>query len=248
MISRDKAEQLLQPRSNGLFLVRESTNFPGDYTLCVCYQNKVEHYRVKYHDRKLTIDDEEFFDNLALLVEVHLYICYQYQYECVHFCIFSALSTRCGRALHATSAMVTKRDKTTFRTLEDWTRIRSKFNNILKTKCYVKCCWVFLFLDLPSRRNLIASWESFRRMHDTRRGIRCKYYGYIIMNYTKWNIIEQSQIREQLGKGEFGEVSLGMWKNKRVAVKMLKDSGEAMQKFLEEAQLMKYVQMKCIAF
>lgn len=70
MISRDKAEQLLQPRSNGLFLVRESTNFPGDYTLCVCYQNKVEHYRVKYHDRKLTIDDEEFFDNLALLVEV----------------------------------------------------------------------------------------------------------------------------------------------------------------------------------
>lgn len=66
------AEQLLQPRSNGLFLVRESTNFPGDYTLCVCFQNKVEHYRVKTtdHDRKLTIDDEEFFDNLSLLVQV----------------------------------------------------------------------------------------------------------------------------------------------------------------------------------
>lgn len=70
MISRDTAEQLLQPRSDGLFLVRESTNFPGDYTLCVCWQSKVEHYRVKYHDRQLTIDDEEFFENLNELVEV----------------------------------------------------------------------------------------------------------------------------------------------------------------------------------
>ncbi|XP_017767819.1 PREDICTED: tyrosine-protein kinase CSK isoform X2 [Nicrophorus vespilloides] len=68
-ISRDQAELLLQPRVDGLFLVRESTNFPGDYTLCVCFQNKVEHYRVKYHERNLTIDDEEFFENLEKLIE-----------------------------------------------------------------------------------------------------------------------------------------------------------------------------------
>lgn len=68
-ISREQAEQLLQPRVDGLFLVRESTNFPGDYTLCVCFQNKVEHYRVKYHDRRLTIDDEEYFDNLESLID-----------------------------------------------------------------------------------------------------------------------------------------------------------------------------------
>lgn len=68
-ISREEAENLLQPRSDGLFLVRESTNFPGDYTLCVCYQNKVEHYRVKYHEKNLTIDDEEFFENLEMLIE-----------------------------------------------------------------------------------------------------------------------------------------------------------------------------------
>lgn len=68
-ISREQAEQLLQPRVDGLFLVRESTNFPGDYTLCVCFQNKVEHYRVKYHERNLTIDDEEFFENLEKLIE-----------------------------------------------------------------------------------------------------------------------------------------------------------------------------------
>lgn len=69
-ISREAAETLLNPREDGLFLVRESTNFPGDYTLCVCFQGKVEHYRVKYKDNQLTIDDEEFFQTLAQLVEV----------------------------------------------------------------------------------------------------------------------------------------------------------------------------------
>lgn len=69
-ITRDEAESLLQPREDGLFLVRESTNFPGDYTLCVCFQGKVEHYRVKYLDNKLTIDDEEYFENLGQLVAV----------------------------------------------------------------------------------------------------------------------------------------------------------------------------------
>lgn len=69
-ITRDEAESLLRPREDGLFLVRESTNFPGDYTLCVCFNGKVEHYRIIYKDNKLTIDEEEFFENLSQLVEV----------------------------------------------------------------------------------------------------------------------------------------------------------------------------------
>jgi hypothetical protein len=36
-ITRELAESLLEPREPGLYLVRESTNFPGDYTLCVWY-------------------------------------------------------------------------------------------------------------------------------------------------------------------------------------------------------------------
>ena len=69
-MKREEAEQLLEPREDGLFLVRESNNYPGDYTLCVCSEGKVEHYHIIYKDNKLTIDEEEFFENLNQLVEV----------------------------------------------------------------------------------------------------------------------------------------------------------------------------------
>lgn len=68
-ISRIEAEDLLRPRETGLFLVRDSNNFPKDYTLCVCFENKVEHYHISYADNKLSIDNEEFFNNLEELVK-----------------------------------------------------------------------------------------------------------------------------------------------------------------------------------
>ena len=45
----------------------------------MCFQGKVEHYRVIQKDNKLTIDEEEIFDNLAELVEVcmvYLSLCF----------------------------------------------------------------------------------------------------------------------------------------------------------------------------
>ncbi|XP_033120717.1 tyrosine-protein kinase CSK-like [Anneissia japonica] len=68
-ISREGAEELLKELTEGLFLVRESVNFKGDYALCVCAGGKVEHYRIIYTDNKLTIDEDEHFDNLYQLVE-----------------------------------------------------------------------------------------------------------------------------------------------------------------------------------
>ena len=63
---------LLDPIVDGLYLVRESIHYPGDYTLSVCNgkRNIVEHYRIIYNKNKLTIDEETYFDNLPALVEV----------------------------------------------------------------------------------------------------------------------------------------------------------------------------------
>lgn len=157
-ISRDEAEHLLQPREDGLFLVRESTNFPGDYTLCVCFQGKVEHYRVKYLENKLTIDDEEYFENLGQLVA-------HYENDADGLC------TQLIKCLP-------KKGKQEF---------------CINSKDFVDKGWVIPETDL--------------------------------------------QLRESIGKGEFGDVMLGILRNEKVAVKMLKDDGAA-QKFLAEASVM----------
>eukprot|EP00794_Sanderia_malayensis_P009658 gene9658-10646_t len=71
-IARDQAEELLAGGEPGLFLVRESTNFPGDYTLSVCSPlevGRVEHYRVLTQKGMLTIDEEGFFPALPNLVD-----------------------------------------------------------------------------------------------------------------------------------------------------------------------------------
>lgn len=53
-----------------------------------------------------------------------------------------------------------------------------------------------------------------------------------------WVIPEADlQLRENIGKGEFGDVMLGILRNEKVAVKMLKDES-AVQKFLTEASVM----------
>ncbi|KAK7590335.1 hypothetical protein V9T40_001948 [Parthenolecanium corni] len=158
-ISREQAELLLSPKEDGLFLVRESTNYPGDYTLCVCYQGKVEHYRVKYKDNQLTIDDEEIFENLSQLVE-------HYQNDADGLC---TQLTKC----------LPKQGKQDF---------------CVDTKAFVDAGWVIQESEL--------------------------------------------QLDECIGKGEFGDVLLGTLRNEKVAVKILKNSSEAAQKFLAEASLM----------
>ena len=73
-MKREEAEDALLPREEGLFLVRESNNYPGDYTLCVVAANKVEHYHIMYKNNQLTIDEESNFDTLIQLVEVCVWI------------------------------------------------------------------------------------------------------------------------------------------------------------------------------
>ncbi len=158
-ISRDKAEELLRPREDGLFLVRESTNFPGDYTLCVCWQGRVEHYRVIYKDNQLTIDEEEYFDNLAQLVE-------HYEKDADGLC------TRLCKSLPKEGHQ----------------------EYCVDAKAFLEAGWAISHRDI--------------------------------------------EMLESLGKGEFGEVRLGLLRGEKVAVKVLKDSSKAAQKFLAEASLM----------
>lgn len=153
-IKREEAENLLKPREDGLFLVRESTNFPGDYTLCVCFNEKVEHYRIKYAENKLTIDDDEYFDNLGQLVE--------------HYTLDS-------------DGLCTK---------------------LMKAQ--------------PKEEFCVKDFQD-----------------------NGWEIkMEDLQLKENIGKGEFGDVMLGILKGEKVAVKVLKDAGRASNKFLAEAGVM----------
>ena len=43
-----KVEKLLQAGPDGLYLVKNSTEFPGDMTLCVSYESSVHYFRVRH--------------------------------------------------------------------------------------------------------------------------------------------------------------------------------------------------------
>jgi hypothetical protein len=76
-ISRQETEELLHPRTDGLFLVRESTSSTGDYALSVCFDKEVVHYLIEYKSGVLSFTNIVGFfpncssyDNLLELVEV----------------------------------------------------------------------------------------------------------------------------------------------------------------------------------
>uniref|UniRef100_A0A671TD41 Tyrosine-protein kinase n=1 Tax=Sinocyclocheilus anshuiensis TaxID=1608454 RepID=A0A671TD41_9TELE len=70
-ISGPQAVGKLKPAEDGLFLVRESVRHPGDFVLCVCFSEKVFHYRVIFRDNKLSIDSKQFFYNLIDMIEFY---------------------------------------------------------------------------------------------------------------------------------------------------------------------------------
>nr|CAD2149730.1 unnamed protein product [Meloidogyne enterolobii] len=67
-LSREETEKRLRPCSNGTFLIRRSENYPGDFTLCVAHNYKVEHYRIYIVNGLFTCDKEELFESLTQLV------------------------------------------------------------------------------------------------------------------------------------------------------------------------------------
>ena len=70
-LTREQAEFLLKGCADGTYLMRESTHYPGDFTLCLKSEAKVENYHIKRKEYRYTIDDENHFRNLIELVEFY---------------------------------------------------------------------------------------------------------------------------------------------------------------------------------
>ncbi|XP_072938297.1 tyrosine-protein kinase CSK isoform X2 [Epargyreus clarus] len=211
-ISRERAEALLSGSPDGVFLVRESTNFPGDHTLCVRYRGRVEHYRVKWatapdsQNQRLTIDDEEFFDNMTDLIH--------------HYLIDAdGLCTKLVRCLPKASPNGANNN----------TVIQPPYSPMPQQPPP--------YPPTPSVSSALSSGH-FQHTYSTQMSTDQTDSAQKFVD-ARWVINERDlEIRENIGKGEFGDVMLGILNGtQKVAVKILKDR-EAASKFRAEASVM----------
>ena len=65
--SRAQVERLLSEGPDGLYLMKNSTEFAGDLTLCLHYRGSVLCYRVRHtQDRRLTVDTDTTFSSVSV--------------------------------------------------------------------------------------------------------------------------------------------------------------------------------------
>eukprot|EP00128_Syssomonas_multiformis_P013493 Colp12_sorted_trinity150504_noHs@29462 len=72
--TRQDAEQILTHfgKSDGLFLVRESTTYPGDYTMSLSNAGKFHNYRIVKNENKFSADEEQYFNSIPLLIQHYM--------------------------------------------------------------------------------------------------------------------------------------------------------------------------------
>ncbi|XP_028026650.1 tyrosine-protein kinase CSK-like isoform X2 [Bombyx mandarina] len=215
-ISRERAEALLSGSPDGVFLVRESTNFPGDHTLCVRFRGRVEHYRVKWatapdnQNQRLTIDDEEFFDNMTDLIHHYLQDA-------------DGLCTKLVRCLPKATANGTNNNGAPQQQYPPHPQQPPPYP------------------PTPSVPSALAAGH-FPHAYVAPAASTDQTDGTLQSQSfvdARWKIDERDlEIRENIGKGEFGDVMLGILNGtQKVAVKILKDR-EAASKFRAEASVM----------
>ncbi len=69
-VTRHEAEKLLKDKHDGTFLVRESETTLGEYSLSLCYNGHVHHYRIRTKP-KFFINHKKMFNSLPELVNHH---------------------------------------------------------------------------------------------------------------------------------------------------------------------------------
>ncbi|CAO4360948.1 unnamed protein product [Caenorhabditis nigoni] len=176
MISRENTEKLLRGKPDGTFLVRESTNFPGDFTLCMAYHGKVEHYRIEQTSGgQLTCDKEEYFSNLTQLVS-------HYKRDADGLCHRLVTPIICETATFSSNGSSSFGSSST--------------------------------VDLEDRTSVF------------------RHAGLVIPS-------NEIDVGDTIGHGEFGDVRLGTYKNRKVALKVSKRHGNGMlDSLLDEAKFM----------
>ncbi|XP_049872011.1 tyrosine-protein kinase CSK-like isoform X1 [Pectinophora gossypiella] len=214
-ISRERAEALLSGSPDGVFLVRESTNFPGDHTLCVRYRGHVEHYRVKWasapdsQNQRLTIDDEEFFDNMTDLIHHYLQDADGLCTKLVRCLPKATPNGANNNGAHQPPYPPHPQQPPPYPPTPSVPSSLSHFQPTYSTQ-------------VPPSIDQTDAAQQSQKFVDAR-----------------WIIAERDlEIRENIGKGEFGDVMLGILNgSQKVAVKILKDR-EAASKFRAEASVM----------
>ena len=63
---RTEVERMLRKGPEGLFIVKSSTDFQGDMTLCVAHSGEVLYFRVRAEGAGHTIDNQEIFNDVSL--------------------------------------------------------------------------------------------------------------------------------------------------------------------------------------
>ncbi|XP_015420037.1 PREDICTED: tyrosine-protein kinase CSK isoform X1 [Myotis davidii] len=218
-ITREQAERLLCPPETGLFLVRESTNYPGDYTLCVSCDGKVEHYRIMYHASKLSIDEEVYFENLMQLVE--------------HYT--SDADGLCTRLIKPKVMEGTVAAQDEFFRSECHPRTQSRLPTCLLLPrllgtSHPRCSGDFQGTPHTIVGLCLSCCELCSSL------ITPHWTPFLLPGGWALNM-KDLKLLQTIGKGEFGDVMLGDYRGNKVAVKCIKNDATA-QAFLAEASVM----------
>ncbi|XP_059047902.1 tyrosine-protein kinase CSK [Achroia grisella] len=236
-ISRERAEALLSGSPDGVFLVRESTNFPGDHTLCVRFRGHVEHYRVKWatvpesQNQRLTIDDEEFFDNMTDLIHHYLQdadgLCTK-----LLRCLPKAVPN--GASNNGSMPPSYPPHPQQPPPYPPTPSVTSALNSGHFQHTYSSQPPASVSANIPAPVSCTTSASASGSTDQTDSALQQQKFV-----DARWRIDERDlEIRENIGKGEFGDVMLGILNgSQKVAVKILKDR-EAASKFRAEASVM----------